>query len=121
MLPVLRQSPADTTPILDSENAAQFLSTYLKDMTTEERKSPLVSPAYNDMKGMPPALFLLGTEDALVEDTLLMHFKWVRAGNQGIVKFIPSACHGFMTFDGSKVEATREGWKAMVQFLQERI
>ena len=55
-----------------------------------------------------------------MEDTLLMHFKWVRAGNHGVVKFIPSACHGFMTFDGTKIEATREGWETMVRFLQER-
>jgi acetyl esterase/lipase len=120
MLPLVRQSPSNSTPILGSEDAAQFLSAYLGNMTMDERKFSMVSPAYSDLKGLTTALFLIGTEDPLIEDTLLMHFKWVRAGNHAVVKFVPSACHGFMTFDGAHVEATRHGWEIMIQFLREQ-
>lgn len=90
-------------------------------MTIEDRKSPSVSPAYNKLNGLVPALFIVGTEDALIEDTVLMHFRWTRAGNHAVLKYIPGGCHGFMVFDGNEVEVARQGWKLMIQYLREMI
>jgi acetyl esterase/lipase len=67
------------------------------------------------------ALFLIGTEDALVDDLVLMQFRWQRAGNEAVVKFVPGAPHGFMTFDGREVECTREGWGILIKYLRERL
>jgi hypothetical protein len=53
------------------------------------RRDPDVSPLRGDLAGMPPALFTVGTEDALVDDTLLMYDEWRAAGNQaGRVFFV---------------------------------
>src|SRR3546814_9284273 len=44
-----------------------------------DRRSPDVSPFYADLAGACPALFLVGTEDALLEDSLFMHMRWLRS------------------------------------------
>lgn len=84
----------------------------------EERKCPRISPAYNDLSNLAPALFIVGTQDGLTDDTILMGAKWQLAGNRAVVKFIPGAPHGFMTFDGNKVDVTRQAWEIMIKFIK---
>ena len=45
-----------------------------------KRRDPQVSPLYGHLSGMPPAIFTVGTEDALLDDSLLMHAAWTAAG-----------------------------------------
>ena len=42
----------------------------------EERRDPDISPLYADLSDMPPALFLVGTADPLLDDTLFMERRW---------------------------------------------
>ena len=44
------------------------------------------------------ALFTIGTKDALLDDSLFMHARWVAAGNAGELDIYPGACHGFIAF-----------------------
>lgn len=121
ILPSVRDAHSDDTPILGYRDADMFLSTYLSGTSFEERKSAAVSPAYNSLKDLGSALFLIGTEDALIDDSILMHFRWKRAGNDAVFKFVPGACHGFMTFDGNAIDCTRQGWQIMVDYINERL
>lgn len=89
-------------PILTFEDASHFLDSYLN-MNYEDRKNGQVSPAYNDLTGLCPAIFIVGTEDALVDDSVLMHFRWLRAGNEAVLKFVPGAPHGFVVFENCDV------------------
>ncbi len=58
---------------------------------------------------MCPALFTVGTKDALLDDTLFMHARWAAAGNDAELAIYPGGAHGFTLFpnDLSKSAATR--------------
>jgi acetyl esterase/lipase len=58
-------------------------------------RDPDISPLYADLRGMPPALFTVGTMDPLLDDSLFMHARWVAAGNQGELAVYPGGVHGF--------------------------
>ena len=60
----------------------------------EMRKLPDVSPLRGDFRGMPPAMFTVGMEDALADDTFLMHKKWVQFGNGVSLDVWPEGPHG---------------------------
>jgi acetyl esterase/lipase len=90
-------------------------------MDEEEKKQPGLSPAYNDLRGLTSALFLCGTADGCLDDTLLMGAKWQVAGNEAVIRFVAGACHGFATFDGNKVKVTREGWDIIVEYVNHRL
>ena len=87
----------------------RFNGAYVPGMSTAERKHPCVSPIYEDLQtlvvvsltgSLPPALFLCGTEDPLLDDTILMSSKWSISGGEAIVKIYPGATHGFTAFPG---------------------
>lgn len=117
LTPSVRSLDVSKPLILGFEDASQFIQAYLPGLTDEQKRNPWVSPVYNQLNSLGSALFIVGTEDGLTDDTLLMAAKWQLAGNGAIVKFVPGACHGFMTFDGSKVGVTRQGWDILVQYL----
>lgn len=120
---------AYTKPLLiNLEILQQFNRAYLPGMSTAERKNPGISPLYEDLPALaanastgslPPALFLCGTEDPLLDDTLLMGSKWSIAGGEAVVKIYPGATHGFTVFPGLPVA---DEAKAVVQeFMQEKL
>lgn len=79
-----------------------------------------MSPTNIRLEGLVPALFIVGTEDGLLDDTILMSGKWAIAGNETVVKFFPGAAHGFMNF-GADGPVTRLGWDTMIAFLDEKL
>jgi acetyl esterase/lipase len=72
------------------------LDLYLPGMSSEERRDPDVSPLYADLRDLPPALFSVGSNDHLVDDTLFMAARWELAGNRTQVLVYPEAPHGCM-------------------------
>ena len=64
----------------------------------QDRRDPDVSPLYADLRGLPPALFTIGTRDALLDDSLFMHARWLAAGNRAELAVHPGGAHGFTLF-----------------------
>ena len=70
-----------------------------------DRRDPDVSPLYADLKGLCPALFTVGTRDALLDDSLFMYTRWIAAGNEAELGIYPGGAHGFVAFPGALAAA----------------
>ncbi len=86
----------DTRLVLRTLDIQQFANAFLPAIT--ERRTPDISPLYADLKGLCPALFSVGTKDALLDDTLFMHARWIAAGNAADLAIYPGGAHGFTLF-----------------------
>lgn len=64
----------------------------------ERNRDPDVSPLFADLAGLGPALFTVGTEDPLLDDTLFMAARWEAAGNEAEVAIYPGGIHAFDYF-----------------------
>lgn len=80
-----------------------------------DRRDPDVSPLYARLHDMPPALFSIGTRDALIDDSLFMHARWVAAGNQAELAVYPGGAHGFIAFPGALAAAANERMDAFLK------
>jgi acetyl esterase/lipase len=133
-----------STPlILRTENVKRFREAYLGGQTMEELRDPAISPIYHpffrypgsqiaslqDLKAEaekkrvkpPPALFLCGTLDPILDDTVLMSFKWQAAGGEATVKFIAGAPHGYQLFPLDRFGPAVVGRNALLDWLKERV
>jgi acetyl esterase/lipase len=70
------------------------LDLFLPGMSGEQRRDPDVSPLYADLRGMPPALFAVGTNDHLLDDALFMAARWQLAGSPCELLVYPATPHG---------------------------
>ena len=61
------QGKAATDPILDPESLAMYAGYYAGN---HELTSPLLSPLYADLQGLPPLLIQVGTEEILLDDAV---------------------------------------------------
>jgi acetyl esterase/lipase len=79
-------------PIID-----WFGDQFLPEHDREQRRDPDISPLFADLSGMPPAVFTVGTEDALLDDSLFMEARWRAAGATTELRIWPEAPHGFLS------------------------
>jgi len=99
-----------TRPLLINNRSIQvFIDAYTPGMSVSERRNPDISPLYADMHALakqsaggklPPAVFVCGTEDPVLDDTLMMSVRWMATGSDALVKIYPGAPHGFTAFPG---------------------
>jgi acetyl esterase len=102
-----------STPIMQ-----HFFAMYLPGMDDEAKRDPDVSPLYADLRDMPPALFSVGTQDPLLDDTLFMEARWRAAGARTELAVLPEAVHAYNMFPLRITAASREQQYA---FLREAI
>lgn len=60
-----------------------------------DRTLPDISPIYGDLRGLPPALLVVGSADVLLEDNLAMAGRLSAAGNRVELRVYPESPHGF--------------------------
>lgn len=88
----------DERLVLRTLDIHKFGEAFLPGLDEEQKRAPHLSPLYADLRGLCPALFTIGTRDALLDDSLFMHARWIAAGNRGELDIYPGACHGFIAF-----------------------
>lgn len=104
--------------VLRTMDIEQFGNAFLPNTTDEQKRAPELSPLFADLRGLCPGFFTIGTKDALLDDSLFMHARWVAAGNKGELDIYPGACHGFIAFP---CEQTTRSIKAQIAFLNEAL
>lgn len=105
--------------VLSKEGMMGYVEAAFEDVPIENRKQPLVSPLYENLQEMPPALFLSGDIEPLVDDSIFMAARWQRAGNFADLKIVSGACHAFTIIQMG--DATTEGLDYIVKFLEPRL
>jgi acetyl esterase len=80
--------------MLTAEMIEYFAELFTPGRSSEERREPAISPLYADLHDLPPALFTVGTDDHLVDDTLFMAARWRLAGNDAELLAYPESPHG---------------------------
>jgi len=114
MTPSARQFGNAERLVLRTVDIQKFGDAFLPGMSDEQKRSPELSPLYANVRGLCPALFTIGTKDALVDDTLFMHGRWIAAGNKATLDIYPGACHGFIAFPNAQAA---ESVKSQIAFL----
>jgi acetyl esterase len=71
----------------------------------EQRRDPDISPLFAELSDMPPAIFTVGTQDPLLDDTLFMEARWRAAGHATELRVWPEAPHGFVSMPVSVADA----------------
>jgi acetyl esterase len=80
------------------------------------RKRPDISPLYADLSNLPPAHFLVGNIEPLLDDSIFMAARWINAGSEAELHIVEGACHAFTLFPMGEV--TELGIQAVVEFLR---
>lgn len=104
--PSVRNAGPDTL-LLNGPTMAADLARLTPGMDEARRRQPDISPLYADLTGMPPALFIAGEIDPLVDDSRLMAAAWAGAAPAELV-IAPASPHGFMHFGGTNAARVRE-------------
>lgn len=119
-LPSVHNFKKRDTLIIDKEIMDHTIEAFCPDMSLEQRREPSVSPFYQDLHGLklPPAIFICGTEDCLLDDTVMMAAKWQMCGGKAIVKIFPGAPHGFTLFPPDKCPEAKQGLDANCLFVR---
>ncbi len=86
--------------ILDTKLVAWFADNFVPPAQFDDaaRRDPDISPLYGDLKGLPPARFMVGTKDPLLDDSMFMYGRWVAAGNEAALDIAPGGIHAFNAF-----------------------
>src|ERR1700719_5177474 len=105
MTPSQRQF-GNTRLVLRTIDMQQFYNAFLPIIT--DRRVPDISPLYADLKNLCPALFTVGTKDALLDDTLFMHTRWVAAGNEAELAIYPGGAHAAVGVPDARLRSSEQ-------------
>ena len=88
-------SKAEEDPILDLEGLENFAIAYLGD---RDRKTPLASPYYADLHGLPPLLVQVGSAEVLLDDSVKFAERAKAAGVDATLKVWDGMPHVWQAF-----------------------
>ncbi|TAQ90611.1 hypothetical protein B7494_g1076 [Chlorociboria aeruginascens] len=90
-LPSMRTS--SKTVVIDQTIMERYVEALLPNMPVEQRSDPSISPLFEDLEKLrgrlPSAIFTCGTDDPLLDDSVMMGTKWLVAGGEAIIKVYP--------------------------------
>lgn len=90
--------PTSGPDLVDPDGIKGLNQLYLPGMTDEERRRPSISPLFADLSGLCPAFISAGTDDHLIDDTLMLAPRWAAAGNDVELFIAPDMPHSFNMF-----------------------
>ena len=99
----LRRAGRETL-VLHGPSLATSLDRLMAVNRVDERRDASISPLYADLTGLPPALFVVGTGDPLIDDSVAMAERWQAANHNAELVVVPEAPHAFTRL-GTRVAA----------------
>jgi acetyl esterase len=87
--------PTDLPDLIRPEEIAFFTECWLPGRSDADRRDPLVSTAWADLSGLPPAHIAVATGDHLFDDSLILASRWAAAGGDIDLFVAPEMPHGF--------------------------
>ncbi|KAK5031712.1 hypothetical protein LTS07_004332 [Exophiala sideris] len=90
--------------VLSRTDMVNFGNAWLSNV--KDRQVAEISPLYQaDWKNLPPAIFVVGSDDCLYDDTLFAAIKWHMGGNDTQLSVFPNSKHGFCRLNGPDCNA----------------
>lgn len=84
-----------------------------------DRRDPILSPVYSDLRGFPPTLFVSSTRDMLLSDTALLQLAFLRAGVPTQMVVFEALQHGF--WNDPMLPESREADRIMADFFDRHL
>jgi epsilon-lactone hydrolase len=84
-----------------------------------DRRDPVLSPLFADLKGWPPSLLVTSTRDILLSDTAMFHRALLRAGDDAQLVVYEALPHAFWYH--YQLPETREALDLMAKFFDEKV
>jgi len=84
-----------------------------------DRKDPVLSPLFADLKGWPPSLLVTSTRDILLSDTTMFHRALLRAGDDAQLVVYEALPHAFWYH--YQLPETREALALMAKFFDDKL
>jgi epsilon-lactone hydrolase len=84
-----------------------------------DRRDPVLSPLFADLKGMPPTLLVTSTRDILLSDTSTFHRALLRAGNDAQLVVFDALPHAFWYH--FQLPETQEALGIMAKFFEDKL
>jgi monoterpene epsilon-lactone hydrolase len=84
-----------------------------------DRKDPVLSALFADLKGWPPSLLVTSTRDILLSDTAMFHRALLRAGDDAQLVVYEALPHAFWYH--YQLPETREALDVMAKFFDEKL
>jgi len=84
-----------------------------------DRKDPVLSPLFADLRGMPPTLLVTSTRDLLLSDTALFHRALLSAGNDAQLVVFEALPHAFWYH--FQLPETKECLELMARFFDQKL
>ena len=84
-----------------------------------DRKDPVLSPIFADLRGMPPTLLVTSTRDLLLSDTATFHRALLHAGNDAQLVVFEALPHAFW-YNFNRPE-TAEAIQIMANFFDQKV
>ena len=100
-------------PSMSPERLDFFASQY-----TSDRKNPLVSPLFGDLKGLPPVLTFVGGDEVMLSDSVLLHEKLLASGVASELHIADGFWHTYLLY-GFKENAG--DFKKIRAFIHEKL
>ena len=71
---------------------------FYANLYTDDKKNPLVSPLFANLKGMPPSLIFVGGDEIMLDDARLLHEKLVSAGCESELIVAEGLWHAYILY-----------------------
>nr|WP_271213716.1 alpha/beta hydrolase [Rhodococcus wratislaviensis]GLK40931.1 alpha/beta hydrolase [Rhodococcus wratislaviensis] len=85
----------DTDPVITERSLGMLAASYLR---KNDRNTPLASPVFADLTGLPPILLLASDSEILLDDAVRIHNSVQAAGGVSTLSVYPNTCHAWTLF-----------------------